>query len=255
LLSLSLALPLSGCSSGFARLDGVLVDGTPAPRPARAGEPGRVVVTRASANEPGRRGMPIGKGDALATNEDGVGLLVLADGYEVIMESRTDLTIENPSIFVRAGRVIIKRVKQLREKLTVRTELGAAVVEGTEFVFEVDTSRQVKISVLEGLIRVYPLAARWTDTTTYVAGEQVVFDSLRITRLPPLAAAEVTALRRRIDAVERVAKPVKPFWQKPVFIVPAVAAGVAAAILIGGNGSDIPVPPTRNGTVTVDFPL
>jgi hypothetical protein len=145
-------------------------------------------------------------------------------------------------------------VKSLKEALTVRTELGAAVVEGTEFVFEVEPSRQVKISVLEGLIRVYPRAARWTDSSTYVAGEQVIFDSLRITRLPPLTSAEVAALRSRIAAVERVAKPVKPFWQKPAFLVPTIAAGVAAGVLIG-SGSSTPETPTRRGTVTVDFPF
>jgi ferric-dicitrate binding protein FerR (iron transport regulator) len=198
--------------------------------------------------------MPIGKGDALATSGDGVGLMVLAGGYEVILDPGTDLTVENPSIFVRAGRVIVKKVKKIREALTVRTELGAAVVEGTEFVFQVDTSRQVTISVLEGLIKVYPLAARWTDTSTYVAGEQVIFDSLRITRLPALASAAVSALRRRIDAVEHVARPVKPFWQKPVFLVPVVAAGVTAAVLIGG-GSDTLPPPIRRGTVTIGFPF
>jgi ferric-dicitrate binding protein FerR (iron transport regulator) len=197
--------------------------------------------------------MSIRKGDALATSSDGVGLLVLADGYEVILEPGTDLTVENPSIFVRVGRVIIKKVKNIREALTVRTELGAAVVEGTEFVFEVAPTQQVSISVLEGLIRVYPLAARWTDTSTYVAGERVTFDSLRITKLPALTSAAVTALRSRIQAVERVVPTPKPLWQNPVFIVPAVAAGVTAAVLLGG-GSD-PDPPTRRGTVTIDIPF
>lgn len=253
-MSVGMALALSGCGQHFARLDGVLVDAPSGPRSVRREEPGRVVVTRASAREPGRRGMPIGKGDALATTSDGVGLLVLADGYEVILEPGTDLTIENPSIFVRAGRVIIKKVKRIRERLTVKTELGAAVVEGTEFVFEVDSSRQVTISVLEGLIRVYPLAARWTDTSTYVAGEQVVFDSLRITRLPLLDALLIRELRRRIKAIERLGRPVKPFWQNPVFLVPVVAAGVTAAVLIGG-GSDTLPPPIRRGTVTIDFPF
>ena len=250
---LGLTLSLGGCSHSFARLDGVLVD-APQPRPVRGQETGRVAVTRDSASQPGQRGMPIVKGDGLATSDDGVALLVLADGYQVIMERSTDLTIENPSILLRTGRLIVKKIKRIREALTVRTELGAAVVEGTEFVFEVSPSRQVTIAVLEGAIRVYPRAARWTDTTRYVAGEQVTFDSLQIRKLAPLSAAAVTALRSRAAAVERVARPVKPLWQKPVFIAPALAAGVAAAILIGsGSGSE--EPPTRRGTVTIGFPF
>jgi hypothetical protein len=247
-----LVLYLGGCSRPFARLDGVLVD-APQPRAVRGDESGRIAVTRGSAPQPGRRGMSILKGDGLATTEDGVALLVLAGGYEVVLERSTDLTIENPSIFVRTGRLIVRKIRRIREALTVRTELGAAVVEGTEFVFEVHPSRQVTIAVLEGGIRVYPRAARWTDTTAYVAGEQVTFDSLQIRKLAPLSAAEVAALRERITAVERVAQPVKPLWQKPVFIAPVVAAGVAAAVLIG-SGSD-PEEPTRRGTVTIGFPF
>jgi ferric-dicitrate binding protein FerR (iron transport regulator) len=196
--------------------------------------------------------MPVEKGDAVATAADGVGLLVLADGYELIVDPTTDITIENPSIFVRAGRVLVKKLKQIRERLTVRTELGAAVVEGTEFVFEVAPTRRVTISVLEGQIRVYPRAARWTDTTTYVAGERVTFDSLHITRLAPLSSAAVTALRTRIVEIERVARPVKPFWQKPTFIVPAAIVGVGTAVILAGGDDE---PETRRGTVTVDFPF
>jgi ferric-dicitrate binding protein FerR (iron transport regulator) len=150
--------------------------------------------------------------------------------------------------------VIVKKLKRAKEALTVQTELGAAVVEGTEFVFEVDPDRSVTIAVLEGAIRVYPRAAAWTDTTRYVAGERVTFDSLQITKLAPLASPAIAALRQRIQVIEGASPAVKPFWQSPLFIVPVVAAGVVAGVLL----LDDPEPPAdviRDGTVTVDLPF
>jgi ferric-dicitrate binding protein FerR (iron transport regulator) len=247
--SLAATMALAGCAKPFARLDGVLVEAQPEPRRAQPGDSGRIEVTRGGRAEAGRRSMPIRKGDAVLTATGGIGLMALADGYEVIMDPGTDLTIENPSIFLRAGRVLVKRIAQIREALTVKTEFGAATIEGTEFVFEVDSARQVRVSVLEGRVKVYPLAARWTDTTLVAAGEGVVFDSLRITRLAPLAPAAVSALRRRILVIEQASAPVKAFWQKPAFIAPAAVVGVAAVILIVTDSD------TRSGTVDVHIPF
>jgi hypothetical protein len=242
-------IAVAGCAKPFARLDGVLVEAEPQPRRAEPGDSGRVEVTSEGKPETGRRSMPIRKGDAIETATGGIGLMRLADGYEVILDPGTDLTIENPSIFLRAGRVIVKQIARIREALTVKTVFGAATVEGTEFVFEVDPAGQVRVYVLEGRVKVYPLAARWTDTTAVEAGDGVVFDSLRISRLAPLAPAVASQLRGRIADIEQAARPVKPFWQKPAFIAPAAVVGVAAVILIVTDSD------TRSGRVDVHIPF
>jgi ferric-dicitrate binding protein FerR (iron transport regulator) len=248
---LAATLALAGCARPFAKLNGVLVEAQPDPHPATAQDSSRVSVTQSGAAVAGRRSMPIRKGDAVATTSNGIGLMVLADGYQVILDPGTDLTIENPSIFLRIGRVIVKRIGQIREALTVKTVFGAAAVEGTEFVFEVDHGGRARISVLEGRVTVYPRAARWRDTVAVSAREGVEYDSLRITRLPPLAVEVERALRRRIAVIEHASiPPGKPFWQKPAFFGPALAAGVAAAVVVLTSGSD-----TRGGTVTVHIPF
>jgi len=155
--------------------------------------------------------MPIKKGDALLTSADGVAVLVLQDGYQVIMDPGTDLTIENPSIFVRVGRIIVKKLHDIGEQLTVNTELGAAAVEGTEFVLEVSRHQRVRIAVLDGRVRVFPkAAARWSDTVSYVAGEQGVFDSARVMRPERLSPRVTDSLRRRIREIETAVHPQVP---------------------------------------------
>jgi hypothetical protein len=204
------AAMLAGCvpPPSFARLDGVLVDVQPDARPARPDELDRVEVTREGSTQPASEYMTLHHGDALRTAPDGVGILTLAAGYEVIMEPGTDVTIENPSIFVRIGKVIIKKVKEIAEKLTVNTEVGAAAVEGTQFVVEVTREHQVQVTVLEGRVKVYPVhLAAWRDTSFYVAGEQGAITAARITRMAPLSVEATTLLQRRIIGVERVVRP------------------------------------------------
>lgn len=202
---------LTGCVQSFARLDGVLVDAQPEARPVAAGESGRVEVSRAGQQQDGRASMPIKKGDALLTSADGVAVLVLQDGYQVIMDPGTDLTIENPSIFVRVGRIIVKKLRDIGEQLTVNTELGAAAVEGTEFVLEVSPHQRVRIAVLDGRVTVFPKgAARWSDTISYVAGEQGVLDSARAMRPERLSPRVTDSLRRRIREIETAVRPQVP---------------------------------------------
>ena len=201
----------TGCAPSFGRLDGVLVDVQPEARPVTAGEAGRVEITREGKQETGQPGSAVKKGDVILTAADGIGVMTLADGYQVIMDPGTDLTIENPSIFVRVGRIIVKKIKEIKEALTVKTELGAAVVQGTEFVFEVNRRQQVLLTVLDGRVTMMPRGgARWQDTVTYVAGERGSFDAARISRMPPLSRLAIDSLRRRIDHVSSMVWPIVP---------------------------------------------
>jgi hypothetical protein len=109
------------------------------------------------------------------------------------------------------GRIIVKKLKEVAEALTVNTELGAAAVEGTEFIFEVNRRNQVELTVLEGRVKVYPReGARWRDTLTYVGGERGWLDSSRAARLAPLTPEATELLRRRIKHLEITVRPEVP---------------------------------------------
>jgi hypothetical protein len=248
---LGLAVCLYGCAAPFGRLDGVLVEAQPEPRPIKPDEAGRVQVVRQGQAQPGRAGMSLKKNDGITTSADGVALLNLAAGFEIILKPGTDVTIENPKILLRFGGMIVKRIRKVRQALTVQTTLVAAVTEGTEFVLEVDSQPRATLTVIEGRVKVYPRAARWTDTTYYSQGDRVVFDSLGISQLAALEAVEVSVLERRIAAIERVAKPPAPIWQKPAFLVPAAVAVGVAVYFVTRNQDES----TSGGTVIIHIPF
>ncbi len=206
-----LALLAGACTPPFARLDGVLVDVRPDPRLATPSELGRVEVTREGRSSAATQSMTLKQGDTLVTAVDGIGVMELTAGYRIILEPGTDLTIENPSIFLRVGRIIVKKIRDVREALTVKTEIGAAAVEGTEFVFEANRRGEAQITVLEGRVKVYPRdGARWRDTVWYVAGERGTFETARVGRMPPLDARSAAVLRRRIAEIEHTVRPIVP---------------------------------------------
>jgi len=201
-----LVLAATACTAPFAKLDGVLVD----TRPALPSEFGRVQIIREGKSRNGSPKMSVEKGDVLVTAVDGVALLTLRDGYEVIFEPGTDATIENPSIFLRIGKLIVKKLKEVKEKLTVNSQFVSAGVEGTEFVYEVTREQTVRIAVLEGRVTVHSRAGGW-DSVSYVAGETGTIRAGsppgRMQRLDPAAAR---AIRQRIQAIESAARPVVP---------------------------------------------
>jgi beta-lactam-binding protein with PASTA domain len=196
----------SGCATPFARLDGVLVDS----RPALPTEFGRVQVIKEGRGRDGAPKMPIAKGDALVTAVDGVAVLTLAAGYEVIIEPGSDVTIENPSIFVRIGKLIVKTVKAVKEKLTLNGQFASAGLEGTLVVYETTRDQTVQIAVLEGRVTVRSRTPGW-DSVTYSAGETGTIRAgnppSRMQRLDPATAR---AIRQRIETVENTAHPVVP---------------------------------------------
>ena len=195
---------IPACTPAFARLDGILVDD----RPALPSEFGRVQVTREGKVRSGAPKMGIEKGDVVVTGNDGVALTTLRAGYEVIFEPGTDATIENPSIFVRLGKLIVKTVQALKEKLKVNDQFVSSGVEGTLFTYEV-TREQTRIMVLEGRVTVHSKTGRW-DSVSYVGGEG---GTIRATgppsrmRVDPATAA---AIRRRVAVVEAAARPAVP---------------------------------------------
>jgi beta-lactam-binding protein with PASTA domain len=202
--SLLVALVGAACAQPFAQLDGILVN----ERPALPSEFGRVQVTREGKARDGVPKMGIEKGDVLVTANDGVALTTLRAGYEIIFEPGTDATIENPSIFVRLGKLIVKTVNAIKEKLSINDKFVSSGVEGTLFTYEV-TREQTRIAVLEGRVTVHSRTGGW-DSVSYVAGEG---GTIRATGQPTrmrVDPATAAATRRRIAVVEGAARPALP---------------------------------------------
>lgn len=205
----AVALLSAGCVAvPFATLDDVLVDLQPDPRPATPSEYGRVQVTRGGQVSNASPEMAIQKGDSVRTSSDGVGVITLAAGYEVILDPGTDITIENPSIFVRLGRIIVKKLAEVKAALTVKTDIGAAAVEGTQFVFEVRRDRSAAITVIEGQVKMYPIGRRGWDTVRYRGGQKGgwLAGGQRLTLPESAPVVELDAVRRRISSIDRVVR-------------------------------------------------
>jgi len=197
---------LAGCALPFGQVDGILVE----TRPALEGEYGRLQVVRTGQTQDGAPGMSIEKGDTIVTAADGVGVVTLRAGWQVIFEPGTVANIENPSIFVKIGKLIIKKLQQVTEALTVNSEFASAGVEGTEFVFEVTPEHGVQISVLEGRVVVSSRQASW-EAITYVAGEA---GAIRARERPApkqlLDSAAVRNIRQHAFEIERLVRPIVP---------------------------------------------
>lgn len=244
-----------GCATPYAKLDGILA-GTP---PAPATGPVPVTLVHEGETRAATVQASVLKGDSLRTVSDGVALLTLRAGYEVIVEPGTELSIENPSIFVTVGKLIVKTVKRTSEVFRLNTRFVSAAVEGTVFVFEVTRDDVVRLSVLEGAVLVSPHSNGWA-AVTYHAGEMVVFHGAAPPAPPqPLSPAQTQPVLQRLQEIERAAQypagepwsRFKPLWQKPAFYVPVALVAAAAAtviVLSGGDGS-------QQGTVTVQVPL
>ena len=190
------AILLSACAGPFARLDGVLVEA----RPATATEYDRVRILRKGVAQDGVPGIEVRKGDGIVTAADGVALLTLANGYEVIFEPGTEARIENPSIFLRVGKILVKGLEKVKKELTVNSQFTSAGVEGTIFVYEVSPDQTTRIAVLEGRVTV---DTRDYPAVTYEARETGTFPpDAPPSRMRPLDPLTERAIRERIRVVE-----------------------------------------------------
>lgn len=201
---------LAACTAPFAKLDGVVVGVEPNLRAAVLGEYGRVQVTDRGGAAGGSLRMSIGRGGSVQTAPDGVAVLRLVAGSQIILDSGTDVTIDNASVVVRAGRVIIKQLAEGKAPLTVKTETGAALAEGAEFIFEVRRDRSVAVTVLAGRVKAFPIGrAGRPDTVLYVGGERGgwLTSGPGMTRPDPVPGSATDSLRRRIADIERVVRP------------------------------------------------
>ena len=201
---------LAACTAPFAKLDGVVVGVEPNLRAAVLGEYGRVQIIDRGSAAGGSPRMSIGRGWSVQTAPDGVAMMTLGAGSQIILDPGTDVTIENTSVVVRVGRVIIKQLAEGKAALTVKTETGTALAEGAEFIFEVRRDRSVAVTVLAGRVRVFPIGrAGRPDTVLYVGGERGGWLAAGpgMTRPDPVPGPAADSLRRRIADIERVVRP------------------------------------------------
>lgn len=253
-LALGAALAAPGCATPYAKLDGVLVD----TRPALPSEGGRVTVVRENQRRNGTLKESVVKGETMLTARDGAAILTIRPGYEVIVEPGTELSIENPSIFLKIGRLFLKKLRQAKEVLELKTEFVTAGVEGTEFVFEVLPDGTVHIAVLDGAVVVRPRQAGWAPVTYLSGDEGFIRRGLPPGRVQRLDPATSRAIRERALAVERAVSynagqpwsRFTPLWQKPVFFVPALAVGAGAVVFVVSRGGN-----SRTGGVLIQVPF
>ena len=223
---------LVGCiPPAFAKLDDILVDD----RAALPEEFGRVKITRAGATLDGAPGMAILKGDTVTTAADGVAVVTLTAGWEVIFEPGTIANIENPSIFVKWGKLIIKKLQEVKEALTVNNEFVSAGAEGTVFVFEVTRDKEVRISVVEGSVVVNSRAAGWA-AVTYQAGDGgMIRAGVRPSAVRRLDTRSVRAIQQRVVQVDQIRRLRIPAGALTPVVAPAAApppAVVPGAVVV-----------------------
>jgi hypothetical protein len=224
----------------FARLDDILVTD----RPAQPEEFGRVKITRAGASQDGAPGLAILKGDTVTTGPDAVAVVTLAAGWEVIFEPGTVASIENPSIFVRWGKLIIKKLQEVKEALTVNNEFVSAGAEGTVFVFEVTRDGEVRIGVVEGRVVVTSKTASW-NAVTYRAGDAgMIRARVGPTPVRRLDPQTTRLIQRRVTQVEELRRlrvsPGALVPVAPVIVAPPPAPPPAAPTVVS-PGVDVRV--------------
>lgn len=245
-----------GCATPYAKVDGLLVDARPAPVVPAAEIP-RVTVIHGGTPRVAAVQQSVVNGDRVVTAPRASAILTVQPGYEVIVEPGTDVRIEDRSMVVQIGRLILKRLKKTKQKLQVRSEFASAGVEGTHFVFEVLPDAQVHIATLDGVVRVTPRQGTWPAVTYRAGDEGFIRRGAPPERVRPIDRRAAQLILDRTVAVEtavqyKAGQPwsrFRPLWQKPAFFVPAAAATAAAVILVVSKGKPA-VPNSGNpGTI------
>jgi hypothetical protein len=183
-------------------------------------------------------------GDRVVTTPRASAVLTIKAGYEVIVEPGTDVRVEEGSMTVHFGRLLLKRLKRVKQKLQVTSDFASAGVEGTQFLFEVLANQQVHVATLDGAVTVSPRQGKWPPVT-YRAGEEGFIRGDAAPERPrPIDRRLSQLILDRTAAVEtavqyQAGEPwsrFRPFWQKPTFYIPAAAAAAAAVIIVVSKG-------------------
>jgi beta-lactam-binding protein with PASTA domain len=150
-----LSLLLHGC--GFARLDHLMV--------ARDGgwvqTGGEFYVVREGKRLDVSPGMTLKKDDLIETGPETTATLSfegdLKGSGDVILFPSTRIRILNPSLDIDFGKIFLK----VKGYFSIHFEYGTAGSEGTEYLVEADRSRNVRVTVLEGVVRLSSKNNAW----------------------------------------------------------------------------------------------
>ena len=161
-------------------------------------------------------GMALRKGDRIITRGASA-VITFEGGWEVVLEPESELEILNPSIFVRIGAAIVKKLREIRETLEAQTEYTIAAPEGTLFKIEVrkDTATY---KVVEGQLRVSSRYGAWPPVVLGAFDQGTVFGNAppQLDRLNPGEARKISwEAQWMLDLLKRPPSPPEP--EPPVY--------------------------------------
>lgn len=202
---LILSVVSAGCVTPFGTLEGVVVDD----EAVGGAELSSVRIIREGRAVPAELNMILLKNDEIITASDTRAVIhVLDEAYEVTIGADTEITLRNPSIFVKIGEIFLvvrKRLEEIREKLEAEHEFATAGPESTEFLFAVNTARELKVAVVEGAILVSPRGeSNWAPVLYRTREQGVVRGPLPPERMPDLSIEEADSLADWAREVDRL---------------------------------------------------
>jgi outer membrane protein OmpA-like peptidoglycan-associated protein len=117
-------------------------------------------VRRRGQTVPPRINMRLAIGDTIRTGAAIRAIIHFRAGYQVLLGPNTEVVLHNPSINLAAGKAYVATVVQrTRARFEWRTEWGAALPQGTQFLITADGDSTL-IAVVTGTVTVTPVAAR-----------------------------------------------------------------------------------------------
>ncbi|MCA1583178.1 MAG: PASTA domain-containing protein [Acidobacteria bacterium] len=160
LLSVMASIGCVSARAPFAQVESVVREN----RLAAGAELQGVRVTRGAASLTTATGLALQKGDRIVTDGSSEAVILFGDAYEVLLSPNTDISI-SPDIFLNFGKVIVKKLKEIKKKFTVETKYVNAGVEHTEFAVWVDRGDLVSVVVLEGTVTLESTTRSWPPQT------------------------------------------------------------------------------------------
>jgi beta-lactam-binding protein with PASTA domain len=197
---------VAGCATaGFGRLDGVMSGD----QLAVGGDLQDVRVIRDGSLTPTRPGMSLLKGDRIATGPDARAVISFAAGWEVIVETESELEILNPTIKMSFGRAIVTAYKKVKEILKAQTEYVVAAPESTQYLIDV-RGDDFTLIVLRGRVRLESMTAAWPPAVYGPLDRARTVGPGRPQRGAPLSNSEAAQILRDVERIRRIVNPRMP---------------------------------------------
>jgi hypothetical protein len=168
-----------------------------------------VRIIRAGTVHRTETGMTLEAGDRIETGKEVSALLRFDGGYEVLLDSSTEMQVLSPSLFLRAGRVLVRAVERARTALKLKTEFVTAGVEGT--LFRVTVRRQeVTVDVVESRVRIESVTDAWAPRIYRAQESARIVGAASPQPTVRVEADELGAIRGRFKQLDRLVEPPTP---------------------------------------------